>query len=314
MVIFYNREGNPYFGLPFIDFITNFIATFMKYILFCAVLCSLAFVGCEPKPYYDYEKECWVLKKDNETLYGHGFDYKMFIPPAFDKIEHFKRDMEEDFCLATRKGKTYMYGEFGEILCDSIPLISKPIYLYARGQNGSISGSLAGLPANPISVYTEKGVFLVINKNKWICYGPYENIVTGNSGLMFKQNGKWGVRKYGNWIEKPQPSWTTAKDYYFQYDEIILLPAKYDKIINYAYANGSYDEKRGYLNKNEVKWYALDGTKWYAFDVDGLPIAVNQEELNRALRMRPQIEIGNLQVQRIGYDDASVVRIERRRY
>ena len=66
--------------------------------------------------------------------------------------------------------------------------------------------------------------------------------------------------------------------------------------------------------KNEVKWYALDGTKWYAFDVDGLPIAVNQEELNRALRMRPQIEIGNLQVQRIGYDDASVVRIQRHRF
>ncbi len=287
----------------------------MTYLFLC-VICALGLIGCqsEPKPKYDHQKECWVLEAENETLYGYGPEYKMFIPPAFDKVERFYRDMEEDFCLATRKGQTYMYGAYGDILCDSIPLVSKPIYLYARGHNGSISGSLAGLPANPISVHTQKGMFLVINKNEWICYGPYDNIVTGHTGLMFKQNGKWGIRKYGIWHEKKQASYTDAKDYYFEYQEIILQPAKYDKVINYAYTNGAYDEKRGYKNARDVKWFALDGNTWYSFDVNGIPIPVNQSELNTALKMRPQIEIGKQMIQRIGYDDASVVRIQRNRW
>ncbi len=290
----------------------------MKKLLFILMAaCGLGLLGCgnsQPKAVYDQQSERWVLQTDTETLYGAGTEYIMFVPAAFDNIKLIDRDGEEGYYLATRKGKTYMFGEYGGILCDSIPLVSEPVYRYARGKNGSFSGSLAGLPANPITVHTEKGAFLVINKNEWICYGPYEDIVTGNTGLMFKENGKWGVRKYGNWIEKKQASYTDAKDYRFEYQEIILLPAKYEKVINYAYTEGAYDEKRGFKNESDVKWYAFDGTKWHAFDVNGKPIKVNQSELNTALKLKPQIKLGKPLLQRIGNDEASIVRVQRRRF
>ena len=122
--------------------------------------CGLGLLGCgnsQPKAVYDQQSERWVLQTDTETLYGAGTEYIMFVPAAFDNIKLIDRDGEEGYYLATRKGKTYMFGEYGGILCDSIPLVSEPVYRYARGKNGSFSGSLAGLPAMSLPIGLNNG-------------------------------------------------------------------------------------------------------------------------------------------------------------
>ena len=275
-----------------------------KMILLAIILLS---VSCQPKVVYsEGSKFCYVDTKEGR-LWGVGNSIMHTLEPVYDTIIP---ALDERAYYASEKGAFKLYDIKGQVLCDGSELVAKPEFCSDYGGVGS-QGEYA-------RIYTTQGIYgayFSFAWSQWCCYGPFKEYVAGNVGYMFQdpQTGKWGVGKYGDWefdeyqidVER-RARLTPSKD--------ILIPAMYEKIVNIAHSYSDTHWALGYKNKSDIRWYCYDGNQWYGFDIDGNPISVNSQELNRALSMplhrSIRQSIYGMPTQRLGIEEASVLSIQ----
>lgn len=282
-------------------------------VLVVAALCT----SCKPKIHYLADCDCIYIETKNGRLYGVESHGTIRIKPEWDDIGY--GDLDGRVYQAWKGDKVILFDCWGNVLCDSISLVGadKEEILYSENVAGTgmplISSKTFSL------VHTEKGVFaLFYDKNmaSWYQYGPFVDFQGGATGYMFKDNitGKWGVAKYGNWIEHENPpaGW---ERWYFHYErDAVLLQPIYQQIISVSHLGKATEgDYRGYSKESDIKWYAFDGSRWCAFDFFGKPIKVNNYELSMARRLKPHLgkvkrnNMDDIYTQRIGTEEASWV-------
>lgn len=279
----------------------------MMFCVFCA--------SCGPNVLRLANTPFIYVETKGKTLWGVETENQRRLEPIFDAIDNTAFPYRA--YLATKDGVTIMYDYWGNPLCDSIPVIRSESY------HSNLGGT--GVPGAYYEVNTKKGRFcLYYNKDmaEWYHYGPFEACVGGCSGYMFKdiKTGKWGVAKYGRWDDLGDRDsygrrrMTLDAQWKFRYERnhVIVQPV-YERVLNVSYvAVGTIDGgRRGYGKESDVRWYAYDGTKWIAFDINGHPIPVRDAELRMALRTTPHDQtlrrnsLNNVITQRIGTQEAS---------
>ena len=223
--------------------------------------------------------------------------------------------------IAINQSGAKLFSNLGEALCDGEFLVSSTA-AYIANAGGS------GVPGRYYQAHTHKGVFaLYYDKDRasWYQYGPFEDYVPGATGYMFKdpKTGKWGIGNYGQWVDRGDKTASGRRRMFldgqwrFNYQrDKVLIPPQYEQVINIKYVptEASVDGgRRGYTKESEIKWYAYDGKKWFAFDIGGKSIPVKSSELNLARRLKPhqgevrRNSIDNIVTQRIGNQEASQV-------
>ena len=283
-----------------------------------AVLCT----SCKREPKINYLAGCdgIYIETKQGRLYGVESDGVIRIKPEWDNIGY--GDLDGRVYQAWKGDKVILFDRWGKILCDTIPLVGKDKKEILYSENAPGTG-MPQIASNAFAlVHTEKGVFaLYYDKDiaYWYQYGPFADFCGGATGYMFKDNatGKWGVAKYGDWIENEKPKTGWAR-WHFRYERFaVLIQPQYEKIISISYKRtASEGDYRGYSKESDIKWYAFDGTQWHAFDFFGHPTKVNNSELAMVRRLKPHqgkvklTNIGDLITQRIGTEEASWVIIK----
>ncbi len=289
----------------------------MKKVLFFAILATIC-ASCGPKVHHMEGTPFIYVETKEGRLYGVETFNQQRLAPIWNAIN---ADVIGDRgWQAVKDGRIYLFDEWGNPLCDSIPLRE-------HGIRRMLSGG-GGVPGDYYLVFTIQGTFGLFYDNEraeWYQYGPFKDYVSGTTGYMFKDNttGKWGVAAYGKWTDLGatdsygQRRMTLDSRWKFSYSRSkVLIAPQYEQMLNIAYRSrrASVDGgRRGYTDESDIKWYAFDGRKWLAFDIHGNPATVKTSELNLALKLQPhqgrirRNSFHNVMTQRLGHQEASLV-------
>ena len=253
------------------------------------------------------------IETKNGRFLGVETDGIQRIPPVFNRI---KSVIADEAYLCYDDSEMYLLGYLGNALCDSVPLINEPKFLPYKG---------FGIPGQLVCCQTSKGNYYIYADGiaDWYQYGPFKDFVPGSTGYMFldPKTDKWGIGSYGEWIDR-QPknrktNMLTSDRYYFSSTKRIILQPRYERIVNIAYVDNSWQFKKfGFSRISDIRWYAYDGNNWSSFDMDGNVMPVKQKELQRALNLplKPEPKYGRLShliSQRLGNEKAFLALIVR---
>lgn len=253
----------------------------MKKSFILLLYASILLCSCHTIHYTNDGSGTCYIKTTKGKLWGIGWLGECYVYPEYESVS---RHNGTGGWIAYKQGNFYFYDVHEKLRCNGEALLnnlSEPNIYVGRGGLDKL-----------YMAKSQSGIYAIFESHTLYAentpvYGPYKDFVPGHAGYMFEdiQTGKWGVGKYGDW-EQCNPKARNPEDRWKHtpLDTVIVAP-EYDKIINIAYENDRIWPK-GYHKKSDIRWYCLNGNKWYGFDIDGRPINVNMNLLNTALKIK----------------------------
>lgn len=247
---------------------------------FILLIAAFLLCSCNTIHYLNDGSGACYIKTAKGKVWGIGWLDQCYIYPEFESVS---RHWDTGGWVVFKEGYFYFYDVNVQLMCNGEALLTN------LREHDAYWG--AGCLDELYKTKSQSGTYMIYDSNtlpssQTPVYGPFKDFITGHTGYMFKdvQTGRWGVGKYGDWENTGYTGITAPKHRFIPCDSVIIAP-KYDKIVNIAYERRDAWPK-GYLKESDIKWYCQDENGWVGFDMEGKPISVDKNLLNRALKIK----------------------------